>query len=329
LKKSNFSADRVAKFKCVAGKSQSLYWDGKQPGLGVRVTAGGARSYIFETRLNGRTMRQTIGNVRTWSLSDAQSRANKLKTLADQGIDLRQVEAANRVRAESARQEEKRKTVALRDAWPIYIDARKKKWGVRHHDDHVRLTAPGGGEKLRGRGTRMAGPLASLMPVLLPNLTGDRIAAWLEIEAATRPTNAALAYRLLRAFIRWASKVEDFRDTVPSGGYCAPAVLDALPKNQSKEGDCLQREQLPTWFSSIKKLQNPVMAAYLQGLLLTGARREELASLRWKDVDFKWRSITIRDKVEGERTIPLTPYFAHLLSDCCSRRQIDPLPEFY
>jgi len=58
----------------------------------------------------------------------------------------------------------------------------------------------------------------------------------------------------------------------------------------------------------VQKIGNPVIAAYLQGLLLTGARRNELAALRWADVDFQWKSLTIRDKVEGERTIPLTPY---------------------
>jgi integrase len=57
-----------------------------------------------------------------------------------------------------------------------------------------------------------------------------------------------------------------------------------------------------------------VIAAYLQTLLLTGARREELATLRWKGVDFQWGSMTLHDKVEGERVIPLTPYVASLLS---------------
>lgn len=33
---------------------------------------------------------------------------------------------------------------------------------------------------------------------------------------------------------------------------------------------------------------------------MTGARREELAALTWEDVDFKWRSLTINDKMEGE-----------------------------
>ena len=65
--------------------------------------------------------------------------------------------------------------------------------------------------------------------------------------------------------------------------------------------------------------RSPVMSTYLQILLLTGARREELAGLRWSDIDFQWASMTIKDKVEGERTIPLTPYVSTLLS-CLPRR---------
>ena len=76
--------------------------------------------------------------------------------------------------------------------------------------------------------------------------------------------------------------------------------------------DCLQREQLKGWFAEVRKL-DPVVSAYLQGLLLTGARRNELAPLTWDMVDFKWRSMRIHDKIEAERTIPLTPYLAVLL----------------
>jgi integrase len=86
----------------------------------------------------------------------------------------------------------------------------------------------------------------------------------------------------------------------------------------------LQREQLPVWFDAVRKINNPVISAYLQALLLTGARREELMGLRWGDIDFKWKSITIRDKVEGQRTIPLTPYVASLLQDLKRRNQMPP-----
>jgi len=37
-------------------------------------------------------------------------------------------------------------------------------------------------------------------------------------------------------------------------------------------------------------------------------------ALRWSDINTQWMSITIRDKVDGERQVPLTPYVWQLLS---------------
>ena len=79
---------------------------------------------------------------------------------------------------------------------------------------------------------------------------------------------------------------------------------DELPKNTARD-DCLQREQLPAWFVAVRQIGNPDISAYLQAALLIGARREEVAGIRWKDVDFQWKALTIKDKVEGERSIPL------------------------
>lgn len=99
-KRENFTAERVANFNfkpSKAGKSnQTVYWDGKTPGLGLRVTPGGAKSYIFEARLHGKTLRLTIGDIRTWAIGKAQAEVTRLKTLTDQGIDPRQVEADKR-----------------------------------------------------------------------------------------------------------------------------------------------------------------------------------------------------------------------------------------
>jgi integrase len=68
------------------------------------------------------------------------------------------------------------------------------------------------------------------------------------------------------------------------------------------------------WFEAVQKIANPVIAAYLQTLLLTGARPGEVIALRWEDLNTKWKGLTIRDKVEGVRVIPLTPYVSHLLA---------------
>ena len=53
----------------------------------------------------------------------------------------------------------------------------------------------------------------------------------------------------------------------------------------------------------------------MQILLLTGARRNELAGLECTDVDTQWHTALIKDKVEGTRTIPLTPYVELLLNN--------------
>lgn len=317
-KHENFTAGRVAAFECEPGKDQTIFKDGKTPGLGCRVTAAGAKSYIFESRLHGKTVRVTIGDVRIWPVGKAQGEAANLKALIDRGIDPRQ-ERADMVAADTAKRgEAARQHVTLADAWSAYIAARKHTWGDRHAFDHDEVARPAGTKRKRGPGVTMAGPLVALLGVKLSDLTGERIAAWLDKETKTRPTSTALAFRLLRGCLNWCESESALAGLVPAGALKAPKVRDALPKKAAKD-DCLQREQLALWFEHVRKLGNPVHVAYLQALLLTGARRNELAGVQWQDVDFQWGSLTIRDKVDGERTIPLTPYVASLL-DALPRR---------
>ncbi|KVS57319.1 hypothetical protein WK39_02155 [Burkholderia cepacia] len=47
--------------------------DAKAPGPGLRVTAARARSCIFGSRLFGKTVRPTIGNIRTRDLGRART----------------------------------------------------------------------------------------------------------------------------------------------------------------------------------------------------------------------------------------------------------------
>ncbi len=324
-----FTAGRIERAICPEGLAQTFLWDEEAKGLGLRITSSGAKSFIYQGKLNGQTIRLTIGSPNTWPIETqwgkdadgkrvetrrgAREEARRLQSFMDQGIDPRQLKAEQRTKVEAARTEAQRQILTLGDAWPVYLEARKAKWSERNYQDHVRLAAAGGEKRKRGKGEKTAGPLAALMPVLLPDLTANRLAEWLKSESETRPTNAAQSYRLLRAFIRWAADMPDYRGLIAPGAYSARMVKDALPKNQAKEGDSLQREQLRVWFDAVRKIGNPVISAYLQALLLTGARREEMAGLRWEDVDFQWRSLSIRDKVEGNRVIPLTPYLSSLL----------------
>ena len=317
-KRENFTAGRVAGFKCEAGKTQSIFWDGKAPGLGLRVTPSGVKSYIFETRLNGKTLRVTIGDERTWTISKAQDEATRLKTMTDQGNDPRQVKAEKLAAAEAKRENAKNAEAPAMDAWKTYITARQGKWSASHRKDHATVSQTGGEPRTRGRrkgesDKTQPGALRSLLTLPLAKIDADRVRAWLKDEALTRPTHARLAFGLLRAFLNWCADRPEYRAHTHVNACASRLTRDELPKKAAKD-DCLQREQLPLWFEHVRKLQNPVHSAYLQALLLTGARREELAPLKWEDVDFQWNSLTIKDKVEGSRTIPLTPFVASLLA---------------
>lgn len=332
MAKVKFTAGRVDGFKCEDGKGQSFLWDSEAPGLGLRVTANGAKSYIFQAKLNGQAIRITIGSPKVWAIDAAQAEARRLKVIIDNGQDPRQVKAdgleaeqaardARGAEAEAKQAETVRQNLTLGEVWPLYVEARKSKWSTGHLQNHMTLTAAGGEPKKRGKGLTVPGPMAPLMLLALGDLTAERISAWLEKEAVERPTNAAQSYRLLRAFIRWAANVPAYRGIIASETYSASNVREAVPKSQAADGDGLQREQLPLWFEAVRRIRNPVISTYLQALLLTGARREELAALRWADVDFQWRSMTIKDKIEGSRTIPLTPYVAHLMTTLPRRNE--------
>lgn len=323
MAKVNFTASRVDGFCCHDGKSQSFLWDNRSPGLGLRATAAGAKAYIFQGKIHGRTVRVTIGDPRSWTIEQAQEQARRLQRLIDDGIDPR-VERAEQVVADEARRAEiLRQDVTVGEAWGCYIEARKPKWSERHYLDHLRIADAGGREVKRGKGVVVAGPLAGFMGLRLSGLTRESVDGWLEQEAEKRPARARLAFSLLKAFVSWCDGRAEFAGLASLEICTNKQLRENLPKSQAKI-DCLQREQLSVWFSAVRQIKNPVISTYLQALLITGARREEMAALRWDDVDFKWRSLSIADKIEESgRTIPLTPYLASLL---LSLKQINETP---
>lgn len=346
MERVRLTLERIAEFTCPEGRQQAFLWDTEAPGLAVRATASGAKAFIFESKLNRRTIRITLGDVRAWVLKSvwakgketqrgAREEANRLKTIIDQGKDPRQV-AADEMAAEREKREEqvaailaedekaRRSQITLGEVWGRYIEARRSKWSARHLFDHQKIMRP---ERTKGEGdkarTLTAGVLASLAPLPLSALTPERIGEWLEAETPKRGTQAALAFRLLRAFINWCNEQPEYKGIAAPDACARKVSREHLPRAKAKS-DALQREQLRLWFDAVRRIQNPTISTYLQGLLLTGPRREELASLRWQDVDFQWNSLTIRDKVEGERTIPLTPYFASLLRMLKAKNETAP-----
>lgn len=328
MKRDNFTSARIEAFKCADGRQQSIYWDGKTPGLGLRVTAKGAKSFVFETTLNGRTLRITIGDVRTWSIGKAQAKATAFKAQTDSGIDPRKVlaeqlaagkaaETAKVQAVEIAAAMALRHSITLNDVWPEYIAdrlaTRHKGWSEAHLSSHQKMIQAGGARRSRSSKLTTAGPLFALSNIPLVDLTVERIEEWAKLEAKARPSSARSAWRLLKACMNWCSTHRKYASMVPVNPTKSAKTRESLGKAPVRH-DVLQREMLKPWFGAVLQIRNPVISAYLQVLLLTGARREELAELKWEDVNVQWGSIKLDDKVEDFRMLPLTPYVAQLIS---------------
>lgn len=317
------TAGRVADFTCEDGKAQSFLWDKDVLELGLRATAGGAKAYVFQSKLRGKSLRMTLGEPRTWSLEEAQKEARRLQRLIDEGKDPRQVKADVLAAEQAARDarlaaeaealaQQRREAVTLADAWADYVRERAPHWSALHLRDNQRLIQTGGEKRKRSPKLTEPGPLATLAGVRLVDLTPGRVDAWAKQEAGSRPTSARLALRLLKACLFWCATQPVYKEVVHTDATQSRKARESLGKPKVKD-NVLQREQLAAWFEAVRQIANPVISAYLRALLLTGARREELAALRWEDVDFQWQSFRLHDKVEDFRMVPLTPYVAHLL----------------
>ena len=331
VQKINFTVERVANFKCDPGKSQSFLRDAKTPGLGLRVTQGGARTYIFEARAGDKVLRKKIGDARTMFLKDAQDAARSLKQLTDQGLDPRELDKQRQADAHAEEQRRRVKDNPALLAWEAYVNSHSRDWSERYKKDHDLMVRPGGGKITRGKRpgmpeTKEPGILRPLLELPLSAITRARVEQWIETERDRRPTRARLALSMLNAFLNWC-KDYNYEEIGPSGErleiypYRDQINDNVSARLKKKLGpseprkDALQVEQLRLWFEAVKRIPSRTQSAYLQCLLLTGARRNELANLSWDDVDFNWKTLTIRDKVEGSRVIPLTPYVECLLRE--------------
>lgn len=315
-----FTAGRVRGFKCPPDKAQAFLWDATVPGLGLRTTPAGKPAYVFQAVYQGQTRRVTIGSPTVWSIPESQAKARELQRLIDEGKDPRELKreaVAAQAMREAAKAALQAKALTVGEVWPLYLEQgrpkRKDDWKPRYRADLESMAAPGGQPKKRGQGLTRPGPLHPLMSLALGSVTEDTLKIWYDREAVAGKHQAARALMMFRGFLRWCCTRSEYRNLIDREAAKAPAIVENLPSTQRRT-DCLEAAQVPGWWQGVEQLGNRTASAYLHALLLTGARREELASLTWANVDFQWRKLTIADKVDSTRTIPLSPYLAQLFA---------------
>lgn len=291
-------------------------FDSEVPRLAVRCTAGGTKSFVFESRFSGKNLRMTIGNTAAWTIDQAREEARRLQVIIDRGDDPREAKARSKVEAQHERQQRMQAAVTVGEAWQAFITARTGPHGWRPGTrDLVQRMAQSDDDG------RTPGPLAAVMGLPLSELDADAIRQIYTRENPARPKVANIAVNWLVTFARWCTRQKPYRalirpEITDVSGLKRDLAAPSIPRR-----DCLLKEHLPAFFSACRAEGNPCVAAALQGLLITGARKNELLTLRWDDVDFEWKSLRIRDKVSEYRLIPLTPYLASLIAGLPRRNE--------
>ena len=300
-----------------------LVRDADKKGLRLRVTKAGGKHWQFETRIKGKLFTRALGEWPAVSIDDAKAEAHRLRGLTEKGIDPREGEREQQQAKAAALAEQAAAAIAataqaltVGAIWPRYLaegrPKRKDAWKPGYRASLDVMAAPGGVPKKRGKGMTRPGPLHPLLSLALVEVTEDALQEWFEREAKAGRHQATRALMMFRGFLRWCAARPEFRQLVNRDAGKAPAILENLPAN-TKRTDAIEAAQLPGWWKGVEQLSNRTASVYLKALLLTGARKEELAGLTWANVDFQWRKLTIADKVAQTRTIPLSPYLAQQL----------------
>jgi integrase len=236
------------------GEKDRLLWDDRLPGFGCKVTPKGAKVFVYQYRLGGRgspVRRYTIGRLGPITAEQARREAEKLALKVAQGVD------PQREKAETAR-------IAVDLAFSTYVE--------RFHAAYLIKEWPASQRDALALLRRYAVPVLGSKP--LPEITRRDVTAVLA-KAHGKAATTSLLYATLRRMMRWAANQGDL-DRSPIEGMDAPAKVPSRDRVLSDD------ELRLVWQGSFV-LGHP-FGPIIRLLMLTGARREEVASLDWSEL---------------------------------------------
>jgi integrase len=266
-------------------------FDAAVPGLAVRVTAKGTRTYTLIARFPNETYttRLAIGDVRLYSLAEAREIARQWQLLIKQGKD----PALEEAKAAYAQAEKDKNTFAavaedfirehvssLRTSREVERDLRKNFW---HWKDR---------------------------PVTEIKRQDVRSVIKAAVDRGA-PHQARNLLAVIRKLFVWTMEGNYGLEHNPCNGISAanlcgkPALRQVILTDTELKAFWLATDSLEYPFRDLFRL-----------LALTGARRDEIAGLRWHEVDFEQKRIYLspeRTKSDAAHVIPLSPTALEIL----------------
>lgn len=258
--------------------------DALLPGLRLRLTPAGSATWALACRdPHGRMRRFPLGAFPAMGVAEARDRARALRVRVREGED--PIAERRRVRAQGRDAKAGLGTLAAAlDLYAAGPGAAQKTW--RETRRKVELVFA----------THLGRPLAAITAAEL------QMAA----DAYRSKATAGAAVRYLRPILKWAAK----------RGYAGrEAALIEPPATPRRRDRVLSRQELAALLPALSGAGRPYRLAMLF-MLLTLARREEVAGARWRDVDLEaaeWRIPAANAKNGVEHRVPLPCQAVELL----------------
>jgi integrase len=236
-------------------EKDQLHWDNRLLGFGCKVTPKGSKIFIYQYRLGGRgcpARRFTIGKYGALTADQARREAEVLALKVAQGKD------PQRVKSEAAR-------VAVDLAFKPYVE--------RFAAECLRAEWPATYRYVHSLLLKYAVPMFGNKP--LNEITRKDINAALA-PVKGKAATAANLFGVIRRLMRWAVEQEDL----------ARSPLEGVkgPKPPPSRDRVLDDDEMSLVWKSTAELGYP-FGPLIRLLILTGARREEVAALDWSELD--------------------------------------------
>lgn len=315
--------DSLARSLPAPPSGYTLHWCPSTPGLGVRVSVTGDRAWVLERRVNGKTVRRTLGKAAgAGAISADTARRLQLQISSElqSGVDrAREIRAARRAEREAG--------VTFAQALEAYVTGKRRgKDGLplkeRTKHDYLAMVAPPGTTK-RGKPT-LEGPLHPLADRPVAKLTADEIRELHGALLERGPRQASYALQVLRAVLNWHGvRIENSPlDRTTAGRdriVLAPTVGRPRP---------IPPEKLATWWQAATAREGSAAADGCRFILLTGCRPGEVfgsafaPGLRVRDVDLEGGRVELVDtKNRQPHVVMLSTQAREILARHCKGKK--------
>lgn len=276
-----------------AAKSAQFVWDTDLKGLGLKVTPTGKKVFIYQYRTGGRgspTKRSTIGNYGDITPDQARTQALRLAGSVAEGRDPRTERRQQQIVATQQSENSFARLVAE------FIEKHAKPH-QRNWLETERLLNHDAVPRWKSR------PAASI--------TKREVDELLQLVAARAPITANRLLAALRKLFNWAAATGRL-DASPVLGMPSPA------REQSRDR-VLDDSELAGILSAAKGMPYP-FGPFYQLLIFTAQRREEVAGMRWCEIDSnQWTIPAERSKNRKAHVVHLSQPALAVLSKIAKR----------